>query len=210
MAEPNPDAAARKKEREREYRHQWYLKNREKALERARQRRADPEKRERQREYKRRWTQENREKVNETKRRWREANPDKVRGQQARSRDYQRRYYETNRPKWREQQRKRNYGMDSATFVAMWEAQERCRYLCRRPLGAEEATVDHWHGCTAHARNKGCRSCWRGLTHPTCNAAAGQAADDPDLLRTIADNLETANADVMERQRGAPQPITLF
>jgi hypothetical protein len=210
MAEPNPDAAARKKERQQEYQRQWYLKNREKALERARQRQVDPANHDRIREYQRKWAHENREKIRESKRRWREANPGKVRAQQARSRDYQRRYYETNRAKWRERQRQRNYGMDPATFMAMWEAQERGCYLCHRDLDMDEAAVDHWHGCPVHDPKKGCRACWRGLTHLSCNTVIGHGDDDPDLLRVIASNLEQANANVAAHQAAMPQHMTLF
>lgn len=211
MSDASPDAAARKREYMRQWRlanqdriREYYLANRDKILERQR---ADPDK---VRERQRRWAAKNPEKIRESKRRWREANPDKVRGQQARSRDYQRRYYETNRGKCREQQRKRNYDMDSAAFSEMWEAQRGCCYLCRRVLDVEEASVDHWHGCQAHDAKKGCRLCWRGLAHLACNSATGQAGDDPVLLRVIADNLEAANAEVMERQRAIPPPITLF
>lgn len=208
MGEPNPDDAARK-ERRREYQHQWYLKNREKALERARQNRADPEKQARNREYQRKWTQENREKVRETKRRWREANPDKVRAQQRQSLDYHRKYYEANRDKWQAQGRRRRHGVDQDTFLAMWEAQEKCCYLCGRELDPAKASVDHWHGCPAHAPDKSCRFCWRGLAHLTCNAVIGQAGDDPVRLRRIADSLEAANRSVQERQLKAPRQLAL-
>ena len=204
MTETNPDAAAQKKEREREYQRQWYLKNRERLLEK--QKRYQVENRDRIREYQRRWERENRE----TKRRWRKANPDKVRAEQAKYRDYYRDYYYKNRDKWREQGRRRRHGVDLDTFLAMWEAQQRCCYLCGRELDLDKAAVDHWHGCPAHPPESSCRLCWRGLTHGICNIAIGQPNDDPAILRIIADNLERANAEVQERQRAVAPSITLF
>jgi hypothetical protein len=210
MDERNPDAAARKKERQREYSRQWYLKNREKSLERARQRRADPEKRAAQREYQRKWAQENREKVRESRRRWRQANPDKVRAEQARYRSYHRdRYYE-NRNKWRDQGRKRRHGVDPAAFLAMWEAQQRCCYLCGRELDPDDAHIDHWHDCPAHDERSSCSRCHRGLVHGACNAVIGFAGDDPDLLRIIADSLEAANAEVQAQQFAAAEQLKLL
>jgi len=201
MTEADLDAAARKREYQRQWRlanqdriREYYLANRDKILERQK---ADPDK---IREYKRQWAAENPEKVRAARRRWREANPDKVQGQQARSRDYQRRYYETNRSKWRERHRARRHGIDSGTFMAMWEAQQRCCYLCSRDLNPDQAAVDHWHGCAAHDPQNSCRLCWRGLAHNECNGLIGLAGDAPDLLRVIADNLERANTDVAVRQ----------
>ena len=127
-------------------------------------------------------------------------------------REYWRRYYAgSGGDKVRLDALMRAHGRDFvATWAAMWDAQQGLCYLCERPMDPAEAFMEHWHGCPGHEPKKSCRYCQRGLAHQNCNLVVGHAADDPSLLRIIADNLERANADVAARQAVMPQSITLF
>lgn len=197
-------------------------------------RREDPSWQARQSEYQRSYRQANGEKLQEQnrqyyksnrktllekRREYNEANRDK-------RREYQRRYMaenghavrERDRQRWRdnrelnrERRRARVHGLTADQWAAMWAAQDGCCYLCRCPMELDEAIVEHWHGCAVpHNSGESCHRCRRGLAHYLCNNIIGAAADDPAVLRVIADNLERANADVAARQAVIPQHITLF
>ncbi|HET9975372.1 MAG TPA: endonuclease domain-containing protein [Streptosporangiaceae bacterium] len=112
MNEPNPDADARKKERQREYMRQYRKANRAKLNERARQyRAANLEKareadrqyaaanRDKRRERGRQYYAENRDELRARQRSWREANGDYIR-------ESSRRYYAENREKILERTRR--------------------------------------------------------------------------------------------------------
>jgi hypothetical protein len=183
MTEPNP---APKRDR-RQYNREWLAANRERARAQARKRYAADG--QRQREYQRKYYAENREKISTRRKLWRK--PDDPRAA-------------------RRQHLKSTHGLDEVTWQAIWDAQNGCCYLCRDALDMATVHVEHYHGCLAHPPKKSCSLCRRGLACQSCNLIIGRTGDDPVLLRAIADNLEAANADVMERQRGAPQSITLF
>jgi hypothetical protein len=227
MTEANPDPAERKREYNRRYwaanrerlrqqKRQYYAANRETVLERVKQyqeanrsavaerkraaRAADPEKRRRQnRDYR----QANLEKLREAYRRYYETNGEAIR-------EKGRRYYLATRAQQREYRLNWAHGIDAASWAAKWDEQQGRCYLCRRDMDPAEAFVEHWHGCPGHEPQKSCRYCQRGLAHQNCNFAVAYAADDPSLLRIIADNLERANADVAARQAVMPQHTTLF
>lgn len=59
-------------------------------------------------------------------------------------------------------------------------------------MTAAEAQADHDHRCPVHPRKGSSEYCRRGFAHPVCNTIAGLAGDDPERLRLIAANLETA------------------
>ena len=125
--------------------------------------------------------------------------------------EYKRGYHQANGTKIRKATLERRHGPGiAADWAAMWEAQQGCCYLCGRDMDPDDAHIEHWHGCPGHDPKKSCRICRRGLAHEHCNLVIGWAADNPSLLRIIADNLERANADVAARQAAMPQPITLF
>lgn len=243
MAEPNPDAKARK----REYQRQWAAENRDRIREQRRQYRAAN--RDKIAAQKQAWADANRSKISEQNRRYREANTEKIREQRvghyqanrgkrrerdrqyyAENRDdvlvrvkryadanrpqiqeYKHRYYQVSGAKVRQKVLEGSHGRDiAADWAVMWEAQQGRCYLCERDMDPDDAHVEHWHGCAAHGPKKSCRYCRRGLAHQNCNLVVGHAADDPSLLRIIADNLERANADIAARQAVMPQHITLF
>ena len=135
-----------------------------------------------------------------------------------------RRYREKNRAKLTALQRARyaadrtamlhkvaaeRHGPDVASVTAaLWEEQCGKCYLCGIYLvpGAGSAVVlDHDHRCCP--AQKSCRYCRRGLACDYCNTLIGLANDDPALLRQIADNLETAIADVTARLAGKPRQL---
>jgi hypothetical protein len=76
----------------------------------------------------------------------------------------------------------RQYGVDAATIMGMWEAQGRRCAICRTALGLKFA-VDHCHE-TGRVR---------GLLCSTCNIGLGLFADNPERLRTAVGYLETAD-----------------
>jgi hypothetical protein len=179
----NPDPAGRQRERRRQY----YVANRSRISAQ-------------QREY----YQANRQERLEAVKAYTEANQGKIR-------EYKRRYYQSSGARVRQNVLEGSHGRDiAADWAAMWEAQQGRCYLCERDMDPDDAHVEHWHGCAAHGPKKSCRLCRRGLAHQPCNLVVGHAADDPSLLRIIADNLERANADIAARQAVIPQHITLF
>jgi Recombination endonuclease VII len=237
MAEPNPDAKARNRERWRQY----AAENRDKIREKNRKyREANREQlREKHREYyaangdeirarergnyrpeqNRQYYVANRAKISEQQRAYYQANrQEKLEAVKAyaeanpdKIREGRRRYYALRGGKVRLDALKRAHGADFvATWAAMWDAQQGQCYLCERPMDPAEAFMEHWHGCPGHGPKKSCRYCQRGLAHHNCNIVVGQAGDDPAILRIIADNLERANADIAARQAVMPQHITLF
>jgi hypothetical protein len=208
-------------EKERATKREYYLRNRERVLEYQRQYELSNRERdrERRREYKRQWNAENRDKNRGYRRKYRESNRDKLRELEQqwraanpdRARQSARKYRAINGEKLRVERLQYAHGPDfDVTWAAMWEAQQGRCYLCERPMDPAEAVMEHWHGCAAHEPKRSCRRCQRGLAHPKCNQAIGFAGDDPAILRTIADNLERANADIAARQAVIPQHITLF
>jgi hypothetical protein len=105
---------------------------------------------------------------------WRMANPEKAIAMRARQ--------------TRREQRHRG-----AIHEQLWEAQGGLCYLCEEPLppiGSRGLHIDHDHGCCPAGRS--CPNCRRGLAHFNCNAAIGNAGDDPVRLRRMAGNLECA------------------
>jgi hypothetical protein len=87
---------------------------------------------------------------------------------------------------------KQNHKMTLNEFEAMWSAQNGRCYLCGDKLERNNRNIhiEHDHRCCP--RGKSCASCRRGLSCPHCNFVIGHAFDDPERLRRIADNLETA------------------
>lgn len=88
--------------------------------------------------------------------------------------------------------------MTPEDWTAIFTAQGGRCYLCRDPLEVQEnglkrgenVHIEHDHRCCPTKRS--CARCRRGLSCPRCNLLIGRVADDPALLRLIADNLEKA------------------
>lgn len=86
---------------------------------------------------------------------------------------------------------KHSHGLTIEEWLEMWEAQDGCCYLCGDnidPTG-ESAVIDHDHSCCP--RNKSCAKCRRGIACHRCNRGIGFFNDSAELMRRVADNLET-------------------
>jgi hypothetical protein len=64
-----------------------------------------------------------------------------------------------------------DHGIDHNDLVQLWDWQDG-RYACGELIDADEAEVDHDHGCCPG--RKSCGKCTRGLLHPACNSWLGQ------------------------------------
>lgn len=90
------------------------------------------------------------------------------------------------------QMREKKWGISPERWPILWERQNGCCAVCRKPLegaGARNAYVDHDHSCCP-SRDRSCGECIRGILHGTCNSLLGLAYDDPDILRGGAEYLE--------------------
>lgn len=201
-----PESRAANRDAINEYQRAYYARNRDKYHARTRNR--TPEQRERAAAQSRAYYAANREKslarsreyqirnrdqISAQTRAYRAANQDKIRAQRSRSRESSAWY---------------KHGMRPEDKAAMWQAQDGCCYLCGEDLAIEKAHVDHDHSCCA--RDRSCPVCRRGLACEQCNRAIGLARDDPARLRRMADALEAANREVMERMAGRGEPIELL
>jgi hypothetical protein len=112
--------------------------------------------------------------------------------------------------------RARRYSLSPKGLHALYLQQNGCCYLCGDPLPKDltKAAIDHDHSCctgmkAGPSRNKAsCGNCVRGIACGACNRLIASAQDDPDRLRRIADNLETANRRVGQPDRVARHPNT--
>ena len=189
--------------------------------------------------YAKRYYQENRERLIAKSLAYQAAHPEKVAERKvtyrARKTELQRKYNANASPEATERRRQRDrdryklkgkekrtpeqrakerlkwrHGISPETWQKMWDQQEGCCYLCEQPLpnNTSEVMIDHDH---AHcAPNSSCPLCQRGLACKRCNWAIGVVADNPDLLRRIADNLERVMPIVKARITAAPQQDPLF
>lgn len=160
---------------------------------------SDEEKRTKRTEQHRKWRAKNRDSYNE-KRRARRAqlkatNPDKLRWENRNGYAAGRRF---------------SHGRDFfEMFNEMWAQQDGTCYLCREPLPPLPKThVDHDHACCP--KGKSCAFCRRGLACDRCNKLVGQAGDNPELLRRIADNFEPVLKRTKARLSERPAQGTLW
>jgi Recombination endonuclease VII len=180
---------------------QYYQANRDKLLEQKRE--YYKATRQQQSEKNRQRYQANRDEVLARVKTYADANRPKIQ-------EYHRRYYATRGGKVREKVLERAHGPNiAAEWAEMWDAQQGLCYLCGLAMDPDDTHIEHWHGCSGHAPKMSCRYCRRGLAHPHCNLIVGHAGDDPALLRVVADNLEKANAAVLERQADKPHQDVL-
>ena len=157
-----------------------------------------PEERAYQREYQRRRRAENPEKARETQRRSYVKNREKRLEQQRNAKTYKR-WRAENPEKVRGYSLRRNHGMRPEGHTQMQEAQQGRCYLCGDPLPEDRGKVHIDHDHSHCPPGESCHYCRRGLACQPCNALIGLARDNPDRLRRIADNLETALADTGRR-----------
>jgi len=93
---------------------------------------------------------------------------------------------------------------------ALFEEQSGLCYLCQRPLPGDrkKIVIDHDHSHCG--KQKSCGVCRRGLACGNCNTLIGLAAEDPQRLRVIADNLERQKEITRALIMAAPEQGTLF
>lgn len=83
----------------------------------------------------------------------------------------------------------RRHGMTARQKGLIAEWQGGCR-ICKRPApGAKGWVVDHDHACCPGEES--CEDCRRGVICGWCNNALGYAMDSPEILRAMADYLES-------------------
>lgn len=126
-----------------------------------------------------------------------------------RARDHER--YMRNRDRIQAQARPRrmlsDHGLRADQWVALWDAQSGCCYLCGDEM-TEGAVIDHDHSCCPS--DKSCRVCRRGLAHHKCNVSIGFADDNPERLHRMAEALEVAQLACAQRQAKADQQTVLI
>lgn len=81
----------------------------------------------------------------------------------------------------------RQYGMTPDAFEAFWGDGK-----CRACSGTQKLSVDHDHSCCPVGNARKCGKCNRGLLCHSCNLAVGMAQDSPEILRSLADYLESS------------------
>lgn len=95
-------------------------------------------------------------------------------------------------------------------WARMYDEQGGLCYLCLRPLSGNRTGVhvDHDHSCCDPGPKgrdtRSCQYCRRGLVHERCNQIWGLAKEDPDLLRTMADQGERVRDETRRRIAGKP------
>lgn len=80
-------------------------------------------------------------------------------------------------------------------------------YLCEKPFPGGKQVIDHDHDCCPPQYS--CRACRRGIACHPCNILIALAADSPDLLRLIADNLERVGVAAKARIAAKAQQMVL-
>lgn len=82
----------------------------------------------------------------------------------------------------------RKHGITTLEKAALADAQGGCALCDRTEPGRKGWVVDHDHACCPG--DKSCESCRRGVLCQWCNTALGYAADNPTVLRRMADYIE--------------------
>jgi|SRR5579864_9513035 len=155
-----------------------------------------PEWKARQREYQRSYRDRNREKMRAASNEYHREHREQINARR-RSRNS---YTSPGTTAIKEYGLRSNHKMTVEEWEETWERQAGICYLCgtsmTRPLPGRgtargtDAVIEHDHRCCPSGRS--CAKCRRGLAHRLCNAIVGQAGDDPELLRKLADNLGKA------------------
>lgn len=160
----------------------------------------DEERRAKARESRRRDYQKNREENREKARIYRAENRELIR-------DRRRLRSERDRAQRNHYRLRKNHGLREEQVAAEIAAQDgKCCY-CHRPL-AGDVNIEHDHDHCP--RPTSCRICRRGISCQPCNLILGHAADDVDLLLTIAANARPIIAAARQRIAAASRPLTLF
>lgn len=83
----------------------------------------------------------------------------------------------------------RKHGLTSRQKALLAEWQGGCRICKRTEPGSKGWVVDHDHACCPG--DVSCENCRRGILCAWCNSALGYAMDSAELLRAMADYLES-------------------
>ena len=123
----------------------------------------------------------------ERARRYRQENKDQIAARRAARR--RERIAQSGPEQFRQMSLRAHHGSDAAEAAALLLEQQQSRcYLCEKPFPGGKQVIDHDHDCCPPQYS--CRACRRGIACHPCNILIALAADSPDLLRLIADNLE--------------------
>jgi hypothetical protein len=80
------------------------------------------------------------------------------------------------------------YNLTVDQYVDMLKEQDSVCKICKQP-DSKRLSVDHDHSCCSGTYS--CGKCVRGLLCSYCNRTLGLAKDDPQILRTMAEYLES-------------------
>ena len=160
------------------YSRSWYLKNRERVLQKAKERyRKNPEahaaraaiwrakNNEKIKEQQALYRKQNRKKIRESQRRWEHANKEQVR-------DIARAWRKKNPEKTRQARLKYRHGIDQVVYEKLFSEQKGLCGICGRPSKVAFA-IDHDHKTGKI----------RGLLHRRCNSGLGFFEDNPTFLK---------------------------
>ena len=153
-------------EQAREYRRQWYLRNKEYVLQKNRE-----------------WIAANPEKKRAQEQRYKEKDPERwVAQQKEKARRYEARHPGRMSMSSRKSHLLRRYGLTPEQWDEMFEAQGKCCAICG---GAEPGSSNGWE--TDHCHHSGAV---RFILCTHCNRGLGAFKDNPALMRKAADMLE--------------------
>lgn len=102
---------------------------------------------------------------------------------------------------------KRRHGLTRVQKAEIAEKQGGCATCGTKSPGAKGWVVDHDHRCCGPV--KSCARCRRGVLCNRCNTAMGMALDSPELLRRLADYLDS-HSDRTSESHQAVAPATPY
>lgn len=92
---------------------------------------------------------------------------------------------------WRRELLRAKYKMTLEDYDNLFDAQDGCCALCKRPQSefVKTLAVDHDHSCCPGS--KSCGKCIRGLLCQPCNQALGLLQDNADLMIAASEYVKT-------------------
>jgi len=196
----NKEWAIKNTNKIKQYKREWYYRNKEKELAKAKQREKNMEERKKAREYSRKWYYSNKERAQANHRKWKQENKDKVKEY---NRKYAKVYIQENKllikgkKKAKRDECKENnpitlrkytlkkYGISIEEYGLMYSKQNGFCAICHKPeINKRSITnalcIDH-----DHQTNK-----IRGLLCNKCNKALGLFGDNVSILKEAIKYLE--------------------
>ena len=171
-------------EQAKEYRRQWYLRNKEYVLQKNRE-----------------WIAANPDKKREQDRRYREKDPEGyLERQRARTQRYAARYPGRTSMSSRKSHLLRRYGLTPEQWDEMFAAQGQCCAICG---GSEPGSSNGWE--TDHCHHSGAV---RFILCTHCNRGLGAFKDNPALMRKAADMLEDLQSQVDDQPDRPVEAVT--